>query len=86
MVFRTEPMRLDFYKQDGTGTPRYYDVLMNKTGSLLMINPRAMKLDKLTVVLEQGDEQTPSPMQVVSIYAMLSRYRWSEVTLWNLDV
>jgi hypothetical protein len=79
-------MRLDLYKQGAAGTPLYFDILMNKNGTLLVINPRSLAKEKLTVVLENGPQHTPTSSQMVAIYAMLSRYRWTEVTTWNLDV
>ncbi|MGG7581733.1 hypothetical protein [Rhizobium sp. Nf11,1] len=79
------PMRLDFYKQH-VRSPRYFDILMNANGSLAVINPMAMKTHKLVIVLEAAKPVTPSPQQIVSIYAMISRYGWCEVAFYGLDL
>ncbi|ACI54412.1 hypothetical protein Rleg2_1118 [Rhizobium leguminosarum bv. trifolii WSM2304] len=79
------PMRLDFYKQH-VRSPRYFDILMNTNGTLAVINPMAMRGHKLVIVLEKGSPVTPTPQQIVSIYAMISRYGWCEVAFYGLDI
>jgi hypothetical protein len=77
-------MFLEFFKQ-GQGAPRYYDMMMNKNGRLLIINPHALKTGHLKIVLEPAEPMTPGPHQIVGIYAMISRYKWCEVALYNMD-
>ena len=84
-MIRDIPMRLDFYKQH-VRSPRYFDILMNTNGSLAVINPIAIKNGKIVVVLEQGSPVTPTPQQIVSIYAMINRYGWCEVAFYGLDI
>ncbi|WP_246707879.1 hypothetical protein [Rhizobium ruizarguesonis] len=77
-------MLLEIYKQ--TYAPRVFDVLLNKNGTVAVLNPRALTGAHLRVVLEDAKPQpTPTPHQIVSIYAMISRYQMCEVALYGVD-
>ncbi|MGR8960502.1 hypothetical protein [Rhizobium leguminosarum] len=77
-------MLLEIYKQ--TYAPRYFDVLMNKNGSVAVLNPRSLGGMHLKIVLEDAaPEPTPTARQIVAIYAMISRYQMCEIALYGVD-
>ena len=76
-------MKLEFFRQ--RAAPRYFDILMNTNGTLLVINSSAIRQRQMVIVLAEGKPQTPTPHQVVSIYGMISRYKYCLVGMYGLD-
>lgn len=75
-------MRLQFYHQDEL--PPFFDVLINKDGSLCILNPAALKFELLIIVIEECGPY-PTIHQISSIYTILTQKKECEVEFFGLS-